>query len=151
MNKKLFVIMFFMLSGLLPSTAMAEIKARDHYWVPGFTVGSRIGMRPRSGFDLSLMNVIEQGTGITSCGGVVGAAGSKPLEYYVGGACGLVYLVSVRGEATVTIVESKPTGVRALAAIGAFLMPYVALGYDIRAPLRAYGELGVTFKFPLIF
>jgi hypothetical protein len=136
--------------GLLPTAGMANINEGDRFWVPGFTIGTRTGMMPRAGVDLSLMTRIGQGDGIAGYGAIAGISGLSPFEYYVGGAYGGAYMIGMWGEVTVNFVGAEPTGVRALGAIGFIVMPYVAVGYDKRARTGAFIEAGLTSKIPLI-
>ena len=149
MQKIFLAFVLLIVGGFLSSTASANVQDGDRFWVPGFTLGTRTGMTPRAGLDLTLMTRKGQGDGISGCGAIVGTGGIVPFEYYVGAACGGAYMFSMWGEVTANFVQAKPTGLRALAAVGFGLMPYVALGYDNRTPYGPFAELGLTFKIPL--
>ncbi len=149
MGKQLVVLVFLLLAGALPTAGMASINEGDRFWVPGFTVGTRTGMMPRAGFDLSLMTRLGQGDGLVGYGPIAGISDLSPFEYYLGGAYGGAYMIGMWSEVTVNFVGAEPTGVRALAAIGFIIMPYVALGYDKRAQNGAFLEAGLTVKIPL--
>jgi hypothetical protein len=150
MKKHLVALIFLLVIGSLPTAAVADVGDGERFWVPGFTVGTRTGMMPRAGVDLSLMTRKGQGDGIVGYGPIAGISGLSPFEYYVGGAYGGAYMIAMWGEVTVNFVGAEPTGVRALGAIGFIVMPYVAVGYDKRAQVGAFIEAGLTTKIPLL-
>ena len=143
-----FIVLLLML-GFSSSLAMATTSDYRQIFVPGFTMGTRTGMMPRAGFDLSIMKSPTAGDGVRGYGVITGISGIKPFEYYVGAAAGFAYYIGAWGEVTLNFVGQDFTGVRALAAGGFIVMPYIAMGYDKRAEHGVYIETGLTFKLPL--
>lgn len=115
----------------------------------GFSTAARYGLKPRTGFDLALLNG-RRVDGFGGYGAVIGASNFEDGEFYVGPAIGGFYMGSLWAEAVVQFRKMKYNGIRATGAFGFFLMPFVSVGY-YNKPLNPTVELGLMLRVPILF